>query len=111
MSKIYRALERSESERGGGRWAGRVAEVLDPPAEPHVELPGHREEYEKLKVMLSLEAKRNELLAQANAIVAKDRPRLPIVAVGSAWAMQKAKVTISPRVDEDTLAMDIKPAK
>ena len=57
------------------------------------------------------EAKRNDLLAQANAIVAKDRPRLPIVAVGSAWAMQKAKVTIRPRVDEDTLAMDITPAK
>lgn len=57
------------------------------------------------------EAKRNDLLAQANAIVAKDRPRLPIVAVGSAWAMQKDKVTINPRVDEDTLAMDIRPAK
>ena len=55
------------------------------------------------------EAKRNDLLSQANAIVAKDRPRLPIVAVGSAWAMQKDKVTIAPRVDEDTLAMDIKP--
>ncbi|WP_439495130.1 ABC transporter substrate-binding protein [Bosea sp. (in: a-proteobacteria)] len=57
------------------------------------------------------EAKRNQFLAEANAIVAKDRPRLPIVAVGSAWAMQKDKVTIAPRVDEDTLAMDIKPAK
>lgn len=57
------------------------------------------------------EAKRNDLLSQANAIVAKDRPRLPIVAVGSAWAMQKDKVTINPRVDEDTLAMDIRPAK
>lgn len=57
------------------------------------------------------EAKRNDLLAQANAIVAKDRPRLPIVAVGSAWAMQKDKVKIAPRIDEDTLAMDIKPAK
>ncbi|PZN94660.1 MAG: peptide ABC transporter substrate-binding protein [Hyphomicrobiales bacterium] len=57
------------------------------------------------------ETKRNDLLSQANAIVAKDRPRLPIVAVGSAWAMQKDKVTIAPRVDEDTLAMDIKPAK
>ncbi len=31
--------------------------------------------------------------------------------VGSAWAMQKDKVTIKPRVDEDTLAMNIKPAK
>lgn len=57
------------------------------------------------------EAKRNGFLAQVNAIVAKDRPRLPIVAVGSAWAMQKDKVTIAPRIDEDTLAMDIKPVK
>jgi peptide/nickel transport system substrate-binding protein len=57
------------------------------------------------------EAKRNAFLAEVNAIVAKDRPRLPIVAVGSAWAMQKDKVTITPRVDEDTLAMDIKPVK
>ncbi|MGO4667527.1 ABC transporter substrate-binding protein [Bosea sp. 2RAB26] len=57
------------------------------------------------------EAKRNKFLSDANAIVAQDRPRLPIVAVGSAWAMQKDKVVIKPRVDEDTLAMDIKPAK
>ena len=55
--------------------------------------------------------KRNQFLAEVNAIVAKDRPRLPIVAIGSAWAMQKDKVTIAPRVDEDTLAMDIKPVK
>lgn len=57
------------------------------------------------------ETKRNQMLAEVNAIVAKDRPRLPIVVIGSAWAMQKDKVTISPRVDEDTLAMDIKPVK
>ncbi len=56
-------------------------------------------------------ADKHPRLIRNNAIVAKDRPRLPIVAVGSAWAMQKAKVTIRPRVDEDTLAMDIKPAK
>jgi len=55
--------------------------------------------------------KRRSLLEQANALVATDRPRLPIVAIGSAWAMQKDKVTIKPRVDEDTLAMDIKPVK
>ena len=41
----------------------------------------------------------------------RGRQRLPVVAVGSAWAMQKDKVTIKPRVDEDTLAMNIKPAK
>ena len=39
------------------------------------------------------------------------RPRLPLVSVGSAWAMQKSKVSIKPRVDEDTMAMDIRPVK
>ena len=55
--------------------------------------------------------KRRIYLEQANALVAQDRPRLPLVSVGSAWAMQKSKVTVKPRVDEDTLAMNIKPAK
>jgi peptide/nickel transport system substrate-binding protein len=57
------------------------------------------------------EAKRRSFLEQANAIVAVDRPRLPIVAVSSAWAMQKDKVTVKPRADEDTLAMNVRPAK
>ena len=57
------------------------------------------------------EGKRRQALEDANALVLKDRQRLPIVAVGSAWAMQKGKVTIKARVDEDTLAMNIKPAK
>jgi peptide/nickel transport system substrate-binding protein len=57
------------------------------------------------------EGKRRTFLEDANALVEKDRQRLPIVAVGSAWAMQKDKVTIKARVDEDTLAMNIKPAK
>ena len=56
-------------------------------------------------------AKRRKYLEDANALVEKDRQRLPIVAVGSAWAMQKDKVTIKPRVDEDTLAMNIKPVR
>ena len=56
-------------------------------------------------------AKRRKYLEDANALLEKDRQRLPIVAVGSAWAMQKGKVTIKPRVDEDTLAMNIKPVK
>lgn len=56
-------------------------------------------------------AKRRKFLESANALVDKDKQRLPIVAVGSAWAMQKGKVTIKPRVDEDTLAMNIKPVK
>jgi peptide/nickel transport system substrate-binding protein len=57
------------------------------------------------------EGKRRSLLEQANALVLTDRPRLPIVAVGSAWAMQKDKVRIKPRVDEDTLAMNVKPTR
>jgi peptide/nickel transport system substrate-binding protein len=57
------------------------------------------------------EAKRRALLEKSNELVLKDRQRLPVVAVGSAWAMQKDKVKITPRVDEDTLAMNIKPAK
>lgn len=57
------------------------------------------------------EGKRRTLLEKANELVLKDRQRLPIVAVGSAWAMQKDKVTIKARVDEDTMAMNIKPAK
>lgn len=57
------------------------------------------------------EAKRRKLLEDANALLEKDRQRLPVVAVGSAWAMQKDKVTIKSRVDEDTLAMNIKPVK
>ncbi len=56
-------------------------------------------------------AKRRKYLEDANALLEKDRQRLPIVAVGSAWAMQKDKVTIKTRVDEDTLAMNIKPAR
>ena len=57
------------------------------------------------------EGKRRTLLEQAGDLLLKDRQRLPIVAVGSAWAMQKGKVTIKARVDEDTLAMNITPAK
>jgi peptide/nickel transport system substrate-binding protein len=57
------------------------------------------------------EGKRRALLEKANELVLKDRQRLPIVSVGSAWAMLKDKVKITPRVDEDTLAMNIKPAK
>lgn len=72
------------------------------------------EEMDKLLQAAAIEmdeAKRRKYLEDSNALVLKDRQRLPIVAVGSAWAMQKGKVTIKPRVDEDTLAMNIKPVK
>ena len=57
------------------------------------------------------EGNRRTLLEQASDLLLKDRQRLPIVSVGSAWAMQKGKVTIKARVDEDTLAMNISPVK
>lgn len=54
---------------------------------------------------------RRRLLEEALALVAQDRPRLALVSINTAWAMQKSKVTITPRVDEDTLAMNIKPVR
>ena len=68
MSKIYTALQRAESEREGEpqNRKMRPADILAPSrdthrASAHVEIPERREEYEKLKVMLTLEAARSEL--------------------------------------------------
>ena len=69
MSKIYKALARAEAERGASgppTKGNRSAEILVPRADSHhtsghVDLPERREEYEKLKVMLTLEASRSEL--------------------------------------------------
>lgn len=56
--------------------------------------------------------KRRSLLEQAGALNAQDRPLIPLAAVSSAWAVRKDKVQIlRTRIDEDTLAMDIAPAK
>jgi peptide/nickel transport system substrate-binding protein len=58
------------------------------------------------------EGKRRTFLQQAGEIAAKDRPLIPLVAVSSAWTLRKDKVRMQrTRVDEDTLAMDIAPAK
>ncbi len=54
--------------------------------------------------------KRRSLLEQALTLVAQERARLALVSISTVWAMQKDKVTITPRVDEDTLAMNIRPA-
>jgi peptide/nickel transport system substrate-binding protein len=54
--------------------------------------------------------KREKLLMDANALVATDRPLLAIASTVSAWGMKKG-ITIVPRSDEDTLAMNIRPAK
>jgi peptide/nickel transport system substrate-binding protein len=57
------------------------------------------------------EGKRRSLLEQAAALVAQDRPTLPVAGVVTAWAMRRDRVTITPRADEDTLAMNIRPVK
>jgi len=57
------------------------------------------------------EDKRRALLEQANELLVQDGSRIPVVAIASAWAMQKDKVKITPRVDEDTMAMNIRPAR
>lgn len=58
------------------------------------------------------EGKRKAFLQQANSAFRADRPLLPLVAVSSAWALQKDKVDLpKPRTDEDTLAHDLVPVK
>ena len=58
------------------------------------------------------DGKRRALLEEANALVAKDRPLIPLAAVCSAWTMRKDRVKmIRTRADEDSLAMDVVPAK
>jgi Mrp family chromosome partitioning ATPase len=61
VSKIYKALERAEAERTADTETILHSPIDEVDEEAHVDLPGRREEYEKLKVMLTLEAKRSEL--------------------------------------------------
>lgn len=63
MSKIYKALARAEAERGGTQNQSlRPSHILEPEShEPlHLSLPERADEYEKLKVMLTLEATRSD---------------------------------------------------
>ena len=56
------------------------------------------------------EGKRRTQLQQAGALFRADRSLLPLAAVSSAWTLRKDKVSMpKPRVDEDTLAYDLKP--
>lgn len=55
------------------------------------------------------EAKRRELLEKANLLVSTDRPDLPLAVNVSAWGAKAGKIVYTPRSDEDTLAMDVKP--
>jgi capsular exopolysaccharide synthesis family protein len=65
VSKIYKALARAEAERGTKPTD--TAEVIPPPPRLrrveslHLDVPEHREEYEKLKIMLTLEAARSDV--------------------------------------------------
>ena len=56
------------------------------------------------------EGKRRTQLQQAGATFRADNALLPLAAVSSAWTLRKDKVSMpKPRVDEDTLAYDLKP--
>lgn len=60
MSRIFKALERAESERRGEVLKDvNLSSAFEPG--PAIDLPGHRQEYEKLKVMLTLAASRSDL--------------------------------------------------
>lgn len=63
MSKIFKALERAETERQSGAVQAvqdlSLIGALDRKA--GIKNPGHRQEYEKLKVMLTLAAARSDL--------------------------------------------------
>lgn len=69
MSKIYKALARAEAEREAKppqptdrrAAAGILIPEAPPEEERHLDVPERREEYEKLKVMLTLEAARSEM--------------------------------------------------
>ena len=54
--------------------------------------------------------KRRAMLGEAVAIMARERSHVPIAIIGSAWAMRANKVSFTPRADEDTMAMNMKPA-
>lgn len=56
-------------------------------------------------------AQRERLLQEAARMYLADRVTVPLVSVGTAWSMRRDRVTmIRTRSDEDTLAMDIRPA-
>jgi peptide/nickel transport system substrate-binding protein len=58
------------------------------------------------------DGRRRALLEEAGQEFYDDRVVISLVAISTAWAMRKDKVTLpSPRADEDTLAYDVKPAK
>lgn len=55
--------------------------------------------------------KRKALLEEANAVWARDVQRLPVVSLGSAWAMAKDRLKLTPQASGETLAMSIRPAR
>jgi len=58
------------------------------------------------------DARRKALLERANEMFVADRASLPLVSVGTAWAMRRDRVNmVRQRADEDTLAMDMVPAR
>jgi peptide/nickel transport system substrate-binding protein len=69
-------------------------------------------EFDKVTEAAAVEmdqAKREKLLQQAAQFVAKEHLILPIASTVSVWGMRKG-LTLTPRSDEDTLAMNIRAA-
>ncbi|MBK1657031.1 ABC transporter substrate-binding protein [Paracraurococcus ruber] len=57
------------------------------------------------------DAKRRALLQQVGALFNRERIALPLASITSAWALRKDRVDMARgRADEETYAMDIKPA-
>jgi len=57
------------------------------------------------------DAKRAELLQQVGALFNRERVALPLASIISAWALRRDRVTMERgRADEETYAMDIRPA-
>ncbi len=102
MSKIYRALERAESERSGPRSNRAAPDVLESESEHHLDVPSRRDEYDKLKVMLTLEAKRNELRS-VMLVSALAREGVTTVALGLAATMAEV-------ARQGVLVIDMNPA-
>jgi peptide/nickel transport system substrate-binding protein len=57
------------------------------------------------------DAKRRALLEKSMEISMNDRALIPVVVLQTVWAASADKVIIAPRIDEDTLAYFMKPAK
>ena len=55
------------------------------------------------------DAKRRALFEKVTEVSMNDRALIPTVQIQTVWAAKKGMLTIPPRVDQETLAYEIKP--